>query len=645
MKDLQALLFDVDGTLADTERDGHRVAFNRAFREWGLDWDWGVALYGQLLAVTGGKERILYYLERFRPEFPRPDDLSGFVAELHKAKTRHYTEMLGEGAIPLRPGVKRLLAEAKAAGLRLAVATTTTPANVSALLDSTLGADASHTFELIAAGDIVPRKKPAPDIYVCAMGRMSLSPERCLALEDSRNGVRSARDAGIQSVVVTVNDYTRAEDFTGASLVVDTLGEPGAPPRVLEGLIDQLLCCASCTASERPMDKVLAARLAPRMAQIQPFHVMKLLARARALEAQGRSIIHMEIGEPDFPTPEPIVEAASRALACGATHYTPARGLPELRSSIAEHYRRTFGVSLSPDRVLVTPGASGALQLLVGALIGPGDGVLMADPGYPCNRHFVRLAEGVPQAVPVGPESRYQLDAAAVEAAWTPDTRAVLVATPSNPTGTTLSLEALAAIDAVRARHGGMLLVDEIYQGLIYSGHPRSVLEVADDALVVNSFSKYFGMTGWRLGWLVAPPEYVEPLDRLAQNIFLAAPTLSQHAALAAFSEQTEAILEERREAFQARRDFLLPALRALGFVFAGEPEGAFYLYGDASALASDSFGLAEALLEEAGVAVTPGVDFGSNLPERHLRFAYTTALPRLEEGVERIRRFLAAGS
>ncbi len=392
------------------------------------------------------------------------------------------------------------------------------------------------------------------------------------------------------------------------------------------------------------MARTLAARLAPRMAQIQPFHVMKLLARARELEARGRSIIHMEIGEPDFPTPQPIVEAAHRALDAGATHYTPASGLAELRAAIAEHYGQAFGASVSPTRVLVTPGASGALQLLVGALIGPGDGVLMADPGYPCNRHFVRLAEGMPVVVPVGPESGYQLDAAAVEAAWTPATRAVMVATPSNPTGTALSLEALAAIDAVRSHHGGLLIVDEIYQGLVYAGRPKSVLEVAEDSFVVNSFSKYFGMTGWRLGWVVAPAEYVEPLDRLAQNIFLAAPTVSQHAALAAFSVQTWAILEERREAFQARRDFLLPALRELGVRFACEPEGAFYLYGDVSALAPDSFELAETLLDQAGVAVTPGLDFGSNAPERHLRFAYTTTMPRLEVGVERIRRFLSAG-
>jgi aspartate/methionine/tyrosine aminotransferase len=380
------------------------------------------------------------------------------------------------------------------------------------------------------------------------------------------------------------------------------------------------------------------------MAQIQPFHVMKLLGRARELESRGRSIVHLEIGEPDFPTPTPIVEAAHRALEGGATHYTPAAGLPALREAIAGHYGDLFGVSLSPDRVLVTPGASGALQLLVATLVGPGDGVLMADPGYPCNRHFVRLAEGVPIQVPVGAATGYQLDADTVEAAWRTDTRAALVATPSNPTGTSLSLDALAAIEGVCARRGGLLLVDEIYQGLVYEGRPASVLEVAPDVFVVNSFSKYFGMTGWRLGWLVAPRQYVEPLERLAQNLFLAAPTLSQHAALAAFAPQTICILEERREAFRARRDFLLPALRELGFVFPCAPDGAFYLYGDCSALARDSFEFAGALLEDAGVAVTPGLDFGNNAPARHLRFAYTTAMDQLEEGVRRIRRFLAAG-
>lgn len=235
MSELAALLFDVDGTLADTERDGHRVAFNLAFTEAGLDWDWSVDLYGKLLAVTGGKERIRYYLERFNRDFPRPEELDGFIAGLHRSKTRHYTEMLAAGRIPLRSGVRRLLESARAQGLRLAIATTTTPANVTALLRHSLAPDAEDWFDVIAAGDIVPAKKPAPDIFVWAMEQMGLKPDQCLAFEDSENGLLSASGAGIEAVVVTVNDYTRDHDFAGASLVLDQLGDAGDPGRVLAG--------------------------------------------------------------------------------------------------------------------------------------------------------------------------------------------------------------------------------------------------------------------------------------------------------------------------------------------------------------------------------------------------------------------------
>ena len=385
------------------------------------------------------------------------------------------------------------------------------------------------------------------------------------------------------------------------------------------------------------------SRVADRMGRIAPFYVMDLLARARQLEAEGRSIIHMEIGEPDFDTPAPVVAAGQLALAAGETRYTPARGLPALRRLIADFYRQRYAVGIDPERVIVTPGSSGALQLVMSVLVNPGESVLMADPGYPCNRHFVELVEGVPVAVPVGPDTGYQLTAEQVESAWRPDTKAVLIASPSNPTGTLVDDDEMQRLLQTVRRLGGVLIVDEIYQGLVYGEAGGTSLRFADDLFVINSFSKYFGMTGWRLGWLVAPQDFIDPLDRLAQNIFLSAPTLSQYAALNAFSPETLAILEQRRQAFEARRDFLLPALRQLGFTIPVTPQGAFYLYAGCGELTDDSQVFARRLLEQAGVAVTPGLDFGAHRPGAHLRFAYTTDLPQLAEGVERIRAFLAA--
>lgn len=381
--------------------------------------------------------------------------------------------------------------------------------------------------------------------------------------------------------------------------------------------------------------------IADRMRRIHPFYVMDLLARARELERQGRSIVHMEIGEPDFVTPDPILRAGQRALELGKTHYTPALGLPELRKVIAEHYRERFGVSLDPRRVIVTPGASGALLLVMSALINPGEKVLLADPGYPCNRHFVELINGVPVGVSVGPESGFQLTAERTLAAWEDGVQAVMVATPSNPTGTLLDPGQLAELYRAVSGRGARLIVDEIYQCLVYGMQPHTALSISDDLFVINSFSKYFGMTGWRLGWIVAPEAYVDAMERLAQNIFLAAPTVSQHAALAAFQPETLQILEQRRKAFEERRDFLLPALRDLGFEISATPQGAFYLYADCIRFSEDSGELAERLLSRAGVAVTPGMDFGRNQPERYLRFAYTTSLEQLREGVERIDDFL----
>jgi aspartate/methionine/tyrosine aminotransferase len=378
------------------------------------------------------------------------------------------------------------------------------------------------------------------------------------------------------------------------------------------------------------------------MRDIQPFHVMALLAEARQREAAGQDIIHMEVGEPDFPTPAPIVEAGIRALQAGQTKYTAARGLPPLREAIADYYASRFGVNISPDRILITPGASGALQLVLGALINPGDEVLMTDPGYPCNRHFVRLFEGIATALPVGADTAYQLTPVHIQQHWSTKTRAVMLATPANPTGTVLSMAQLTALHAEVQARGGQLIVDEIYQGLTYGVPDVTALAVdADNTWVINSFSKYFGMTGWRLGWVVAPEWAVESLDRLAQNIFLAASTPAQYAALAAFTPESLGMMEMQRQELQRRRDFLLPALRDLGFVIGVEPQGAFYVYANSSHFCDDAQRLSRAMLDQTGVVFTPGLDFGSHQAATHVRFAYTTEVARLEQAVARLARHL----
>ncbi len=384
-----------------------------------------------------------------------------------------------------------------------------------------------------------------------------------------------------------------------------------------------------------------APRLARRLAGIAPFHVMELLARARELEAAGRSIVHMEIGEPDFPTPRPMCDAGQRIIETGELFYTPALGLPQLREAIARFYLERHDVVVPSSRIIVTAGASGALLLAIAALIGPGDGVLMADPGYPCNRNFVRLMDGMADEIAVGADTAYQLTPDMVASRWRENTRAVMVASPSNPAGTLMPAAALRDIAAIARARGGSVIVDEIYQGLVYENETTTALSFADDVFVINSFSKYFNMTGWRLGWLVAPAPYVREIEKLAQNIFLAASTPAQHAALAAFAPETLEILEARRAEFRARRDFLLPALREIGFGIPVAPQGAFYIYADCSELSDDSFAFSRALLEEAGVAITPGADFGANAAGRHVRFAYTNAIPVLAEGVKRIAEFL----
>jgi aspartate/methionine/tyrosine aminotransferase len=390
-------------------------------------------------------------------------------------------------------------------------------------------------------------------------------------------------------------------------------------------------------------------RSAARLADIEPFHVVELFTRAHQLQAEGRDIIHMEVGEPDFPTPAPIAEAAIEAIRRGKTMYTQAFGLPELREAISDFYRQRYGVTVPAARIAVTNGASGALNLAFACLADPGREWLLTDPGYPCNRHILRTYEGRPVAMPVGPESNFQPTPAQVSAAWNQHTAGLLVASPANPTGTLLTLPEIAALADVCRRNDGHFLVDEIYQGLTYA--PKEVplgdetdattaCAAGDDLWVINSFSKYFQMTGWRLGWMVIPEAFIRDVEKLAQNLVLCPSTPAQHAALAAFRPETIAILEERRREFRRRRDFLAPALEELGFRITAHPEGAFYLYCDCSALATDSFALARDLLEKTGVAATPGLDFGANAPEKHIRFAYTTSVDRLAEAVERLRNY-----
>ncbi|MEV5118545.1 pyridoxal phosphate-dependent aminotransferase [Stenotrophomonas indicatrix] len=375
--------------------------------------------------------------------------------------------------------------------------------------------------------------------------------------------------------------------------------------------------------------------------EIAPFHVMSLLARAQALEQAGHDVIHLEIGEPDFTTAEPVVRAGQAALAAGHTRYTAASGLPALRQAISGFYRSHYGLDIDPERILVTPGGSGALLLASSLLVDPGRHWLLADPGYPCNRHFLRLVEGGAQLVPVGPETAYQLTPSLVQQHWNADSVGALVASPANPTGTVLSADELATLSASLHARGGHLVVDEIYHGLTYGLDAASVLQVDDSAFVLNSFSKYFGMTGWRLGWLVAPPAAVPDLEKLAQNLYISASSIAQHAALACFSEEAMAIFEQRRQAFQQRRDFLLPALRELGFRIEVEPQGAFYLYADVSAFTDDAQAFCAHFLETEHVAFTPGLDFGFHRSNQHVRLAYTQEVPRLQEAVERIARGL----
>ncbi len=377
------------------------------------------------------------------------------------------------------------------------------------------------------------------------------------------------------------------------------------------------------------------------MQGISPFYVMDLLQRAKQLEQEGKDVIHMEIGEPDFPTPAAVARAGQQCIQTGEVKYTPAAGLPALRQAIAQYYRDTYGVKVAKERIFVTPGASGAFLLALGVTLNPGEEILMADPCYPCNDNFVRLYGGNTRFVAVGAESRYQLDADLIRRHWHDDCKGVVIASPSNPTGTLIKKSALCAAIEETLTLQGCFFSDEIYHGLVYGEPAASALQFSDEVFVINSFSKYFGMTGWRVGWLVVPEAFIDPTERLAQNIFIATPTHSQYAALASFLPENLLELERRRKEFAERRDFLYDNLLRLGFKIACKPEGAFYIYADCSRYTDDSFQFAVDLLEAQGVAVTPGKDFGEHNNNFYIRFAYTASIARMAEALNRLEQFL----
>ena len=378
-------------------------------------------------------------------------------------------------------------------------------------------------------------------------------------------------------------------------------------------------------------------RAARRAAEIQPFVVMDVLARAHALEAAGRHVVHMEIGEPDFTATPQVVEAAVRALRDGRSAYTATLGLPALRQAIAQHYRGCLGIRVSDSRIAITSGASGGLLLTLALYVDPGDEILLPDPGYPGYRHLVRAFEGVARAIKVSPASNFQPTLAMVRAAWGPRTRGLLLGSPSNPTGTVIAKTELRKIARFIAERGGVLIVDEIYQGLVYGEKPASAVNLPGEVVVVNSFSKYFCMTGWRLGWVVLPKQRIREFEKLAQHLFICAPSVAQHAALACFAPASLKILERRRIEFQRRRDFLVPALERAGLAVPARPAGAFYVY---AACGGDGKRFAFDLLEREGVAATPGIDFGAHETKRYVRFAYTRSMADLEEAAVRLKKF-----
>ncbi|MFZ9260861.1 MAG: pyridoxal phosphate-dependent aminotransferase [Limnohabitans sp.] len=393
-------------------------------------------------------------------------------------------------------------------------------------------------------------------------------------------------------------------------------------------------------------------RLASRAERIEPFYVMEVAKAAAELGAQvahtDAPMLYLNIGEPDFTAPPLVQDAAERAIRDGRTQYTSALGLPALRERVSDWYRSHFGLNIPAQRIVITAGASAALQLACLALIEQGDEILMPDPSYPCNRHFVSAADGRAVLLPTRAEQRFQLSADQVREHWGPQTRGVLLASPSNPTGTSIAPEEMRRIHAEVQSRGGITMVDEIYLGLSYDatfGH--SALALDDQVISLNSFSKYFNMTGWRLGWMVVPEALVPAIERLAQNLYICPSTVAQQAALACFEPESLRVFEARRAEFQVRRDTFIPALQAIGLSVPVMPDGAFYAWADCTQACArlgvkDSWDFAFEVMRRAHVAITPGRDFGQADTARFVRFSTASSMQTLQTSVERLRQLLA---
>ncbi len=387
----------------------------------------------------------------------------------------------------------------------------------------------------------------------------------------------------------------------------------------------------------------LTGPFAARAAAVQPFQAMEFGKRADELEARGVDVVRMSLGEPDFGAAPLVLEAMQRALRePRRNRYTAALGVPALREAIAADYAARFGVDIDPGRIVVTAGASAALLLAAAALVQRGDEVLVADPSYPCNRHFVSAFDADVRLVPTTPATRFQLTDALVREHWSERARGVMVATPSNPTGTSIPHDELVALCASARERGGFRLVDEIYQNLVYTDAPRTVLGDDDGAIVVNSFSKYFAMTGWRLGWAVLPEPMVAVVEKLAQNFYICPSAPAQHAAVACFESESLALYEERRAEFRRRRARVLAGLRAAGLPVPVEPDGAFYVYIDVSGHAPDAMTFAARALDEAHVALTPGADFGTRDASRYVRLSYANSMDEIDEAMVRLKAHLS---